>query len=175
VLLLEERPERFIERAENLDLQLERLIQGGLVEVLSLRGHDLSADELIHIVQQAVMQLGARRVVFDSVAGLELLLDGSDAVRDCVWRLLDALSAAGVTAWLNQGPGGATRLDVLVDDVLELKRGGRLELIKSSVAPVGTGKLAFQIGARGVQVVAQEHANAHTNGNGHLVNYRFAG
>ena len=49
-----------------------------------------------------------------------------------------------------------------VPAVLE-KAPGRLELIKSSVAPVGTGQMALQIGARGVQVVAQERANGHSN------------
>ena len=101
VFLFEERPDRFIARAEAFDLELERLIKAGQVEVLSFRGRDLSADELIEEVHRAVARTRAQRVVLDSAASLDLVLNGSAGVRDCLWRLLDGLTGSGVTVWLN--------------------------------------------------------------------------
>jgi circadian clock protein KaiC len=171
VLLLEERADRFVARAEALDLQLDRLIQGGLVDVLSLRGRDLSGDELLHVVQRAVIGIGAQSVVIDSISGLELLVDD---VRDFVWRALDVLCGAGVTVWLtNTWTGSQVRS--MVDDVLELRRFDErrhLEVVKSSHALTGGAMVAYEIGECGIRVLPDAEPRP---SNGHLVNYRFAG
>jgi len=121
--LFEERPDRFINRAEALELPMERLINAGLADVLSFRGRDMSPDEVIDEMQRAVTRLGARRVVIDSAASLELVLAGTRGVRDCLWRLLDSLTGAGLAVWLNSTPEpGRPSLAALVDDVLVLQR-----------------------------------------------------
>jgi circadian clock protein KaiC len=170
VLLAEERPDRFIARAELMELQLERLVQGGLVDVNSLRGRDLSADELIHFMQRAVLGIGAQSVVIDSVAGLGLLVRD---VRDFVWRAVDSLCGAGITVWLTHL--GDAQLRPLVDDVVRLTRREehrQIEVIKCSGLLSGSGVAAFEIGERGVEVLTHERVRP---SNGHLVNYRFAG
>lgn len=170
VLLAEERPDRFVARAEGMDLQLDRLIQGGLVEIHSLRGRDVCADELIHFAQRAVLSLGAHSVVIDSAAGLELLVGN---VRDFVWRAVDALCGAGVTVWLTHS--GDARLRPLVDDVLRFTRQAerrQVEVVKCSGVLHGGGVASYEIGERGIEVVAQAKPRP---SNGHLVNYRFAG
>src|SRR5579859_3903400 len=169
VLLVEERADRFIGRAEMLDLQLERLVQGGLVEVHSLRGRDICADELLHVMQRSVLKLGAQCVLIDSAGGLELLVDD---VRDFVWRAVDSLCSAGVTVWLNHS--GEARLRALVDDVLRLSQDSerrQVEVVKSSGPLKGSRIASYEIGATGLEVQLQEAVRP---SNGHLVNYRLA-
>jgi circadian clock protein KaiC len=167
VFLFEERPDRFIARAEAFDLELERLIKAGHVEVLSFRGRDLSADELIDEVQRAVARMRAQRVVLDSTASLELVLNGNAGVRDCLWRLLDGLTGSGVTVWLNSTPDVvAPSLMSLVDDVLLLRRTERegwvehlLTVAKMRSSTHSTDARSYDIGQHGVQLGArQQHA-----------------
>src|SRR5205823_13615327 len=121
--LFEERPDRFIARADALGLSLLPLARSGLIEVLSFRGRDLSPDEVIAEMQRAATRVGARRVVVDSTTGLELSLAGSGKLRDCLWRLVDGLTEAGLTVWLNSNPDlTCAPLGPLVDDVLTLRR-----------------------------------------------------
>ena len=178
VLLFEERPDRFIDRAEGMNLQLERLKRCGIIDVLSFRGRDLSADELIYEVLRAVTQVGARCAVIDSTAGLELILN-SDNVVDCLWRLLDALSGMGVTVWLNDTPAPATRpsLRSFADDVIELQRverdghlEKRLEVVKVSCRASIAGAHQYEIGERGVELVTRIHDAEHAS-NGHVIGY----
>jgi hypothetical protein len=77
LLLLEERADRFVARAEALDLQLDRSIQGGLVEVLSLRGRDLSGDELhLEVVKSSHALAGSAMVAYEiGECGIQVLPD----------------------------------------------------------------------------------------------------
>lgn len=169
VLLVEERADRFIGRAEMMDLQLERLVNGGLVQVHSLRGRDICADELLHVIQRSVLKLGAQCMLIDSAGGLELLLDD---VRDFVWRAVDSLCSAGVTVWLNHA--GEAELRPLVDDVLRLSQDAdrrQVEVVKSSGLLNGARIANFEVGAAGIEVEAQDKVRP---SNGQLVNYRLA-
>ena len=191
-LLFEERPDRFIARADAMHLELERLNRCGIVDVLSFRGRDLSSDELIYEAQRAVRLIGAQCVVIDSTAGLELILNSGDDVVDCLWRLIDSLSGMGVTVWINDTPSHASRLSLrsFVDDAIQLRREAhdgqpvkRLEVVKVSCHASSGGVHMYEIGERGVEFVtrirgAVEHSSNGTNGtngsngnNGHVIGY----
>jgi circadian clock protein KaiC len=175
-LLFEERPDRFIARAEALDLELERLNRCGLIEVLSFRGRDLSTDELIFEVQRAVTLARAECVAIDSTAGLELILNGGFQLADCLWRLLDALRGMGVTLWLNNTPDAARpSLTSFVDDVIELQRfehngrvEKRLEVVKVSCNAHSAGLHAYEIGEHGFEMVKRDDERPT---NGHVIDY----
>jgi circadian clock protein KaiC len=160
VFLFEERPDRFVERAGAFNQPLARLMQAGLVEVLSFRGRDISADEVIAEVQLAVTRVGARRVVIDSAGSLDLALTGGRGLHDCLWRLLDALTGAGVTVWLNSALDvGGGSLAGLVDDVLALRRieqdtwlENRLGVSKMRWSAHSSRLVSYAIDAGGVQV-----------------------
>jgi circadian clock protein KaiC len=160
VFLFEERPDRFIERADSFDMRLDCLIDAGMADVLSFRGRDMSSDEVIHEMQRAVTRIGARRVVIDSAESLDLVLTGTRGLHDCLWRLLDSLTGAGISVWLNSTPDPARRsLAPLADDVLVLRRVEHETWIEHqlSVAKMRWGGhsnklLSYQILADGVQV-----------------------
>jgi circadian clock protein KaiC len=160
VFLFEERPDRFIERAEEFNLGLERLVRAGMVDVLSFRGRDLSSDEFIGEVQQAVTRVGARRVVIDAAPSLELVLNANSRLNDCLWRLLDGLTGTGVTVWLNSTPDAARpSIAPLVDDVIELQRveheaslENRLIVTKMRWSPHVMRPIGYQIRDYGMRV-----------------------
>jgi circadian clock protein KaiC len=169
VVLCEERPERWIARGKRLDLELDRLIQMGLVEVMSVRGRDISFDELEYEIQRRAVGIHAQSVVIDSTLGLELVLGGVN-LQDCLWRLVDSLCGTGATVWVNHAPERG-ELGGLFDHVLSLKRERHLELLKVSAPVWPTNNIAYDIGLHGLELVAQEE---HRPTNGHIVNYRFA-
>ena len=79
--------------------RLEQLVADGLLKMLYLRPLDLSVDETMEEIAEAVTQLGAKRVVIDSLMGFELALAPSfrDDFRESLYRLVGALVDLGVT------------------------------------------------------------------------------
>lgn len=77
----------------------ERLVQEGQLEVLYLRPLDLSIDETLVEIRDAVIRLGATRAVIDSLSGLELALAPTFRAdfRESLYRMLGALTGLGVT------------------------------------------------------------------------------
>ncbi|MGK3990045.1 ATPase domain-containing protein [Sorangium sp. So ce136] len=100
--LFEEHPEEFVTRATEMGFDLESMVRQQQLRVLYFRPLDLSADEILHEVQQAVAQIGARRLVIDSLNGLELALSPSfrDDFRESLYRMVGALTGGGVSVLL---------------------------------------------------------------------------
>jgi circadian clock protein KaiC len=99
IAIFEESPEPYIERADNLGLGLREMIDAGKLKVLYLRPLDLSVDEALREVLDAVKTLGAQRVVIDSINGFELALAPAfrQDFRESLYRMVVALTGAGVT------------------------------------------------------------------------------
>jgi circadian clock protein KaiC len=99
IAIFEERPETYVERADSLDLNLKARINDGKLKVLYLRPLDLSVDEALREVLDAVKLLGAQRVVIDSINGFELALAPAfrQDFRESLYRMVVALTGAGVT------------------------------------------------------------------------------
>jgi circadian clock protein KaiC len=75
------------------------LIARGLVGLVDSRAPDLSIDEVVLLVMQAVQRLKATRVVLDSLSGLELALAPTFRTdfRESLLGLVNALTGAGLT------------------------------------------------------------------------------
>ena len=69
------------------------------LEVIYLRPLDLSIDETLLELQNAVKRLGAKRAVIDSLSGLELALAPTfrEDFRESLYRMMGALTGLGVT------------------------------------------------------------------------------
>ena len=74
VAVFEERPQDYTGRAFSYGLDLETPQREGLLKLLYLRPLDLSVDETLHELLEAVNKIGAKRVVIDSLAGFEMAL-----------------------------------------------------------------------------------------------------
>jgi circadian clock protein KaiC len=97
--IFEERPQGYAARAAAFGLDLATPQKKGKLELLYLRPLDLSVDETMHEILDAVQRLGATRLVIDSLAGFEMALaPGFRAdFRESLYRMIAALTGAGVT------------------------------------------------------------------------------
>lgn len=97
--VFEERPEGYAARAGNLGLDLEKPRREGLLELLYLRPLDLSVDETMQEILDAVKRLKAKRLVIDSLVGFEMALAPGfrEDFRESLYRMIAALTGAGVT------------------------------------------------------------------------------
>jgi circadian clock protein KaiC len=99
VAIFEERPEEYTGRAEGLGMDFDTPQHDGKLNILYLRPLDLSVDETMREIIDAVERVGAKRLAIDSLAGFELALaPGFRAdFRESLYRMIGALTRTGVT------------------------------------------------------------------------------
>ena len=99
IAIFEERPEGYAQRAAGFGLDLKAPQETGKLEILYLRPLDLSVDETMQEILDAVERLGAKRLVIDSLVGFEMALAPSfrEDFRESLYRMIVALTGAGVT------------------------------------------------------------------------------
>jgi len=97
--IFEERPEGYTQRAGSFGLNLRAAEQKGKLEILYLRPLDLSVDETMEAILDAIRRVGAKRLVIDSLVGFEMALaPGFRAdFRESLYRMIGALTGAGIT------------------------------------------------------------------------------
>lgn len=97
--IFEERPEGYTARARAFGLDLDAPRKRGKLEVLYLRPLDLSVDETMQEILDAVRRLNAKRLVIDSLVGFEMALAPGfrEDFRESLYRMIAALTGAGVT------------------------------------------------------------------------------
>jgi circadian clock protein KaiC len=99
VAIFEERPEEYAVRAADLGMDFDAPREEGKLEILYLRPLDLSVDETMREIVDAVKKTGAKRLVIDSLAGFELALAPGfrEDFRESLYRMIGALTRTGVT------------------------------------------------------------------------------
>jgi circadian clock protein KaiC len=97
--IFEERPQGYLHRAGTFGLHLKKAEDKGKLETLYLRPLDLSVDETMRAILDAIDRVGAKRLVIDSLVGFEMALaPGFRAdFRESLYRMIGALTGAGVT------------------------------------------------------------------------------
>jgi circadian clock protein KaiC len=99
LVIFEETIPKYLDQARSLGFDLESTAQEGLLEIVYVRPLDLSVDETLYAIQMAVDKVQARRVVLDSISGLEAALAPAfkEDFLESLYRLLGALTGTGVT------------------------------------------------------------------------------
>ena len=99
MVIFEERPDGYILRADTFGLNLAAAEKKGTLEILYLRPLDLSVDETMLAILDAIERVDAKRVVIDSLVGFEMALaPGFRAdFRESLYRMIGALTGAGIT------------------------------------------------------------------------------
>jgi len=102
IAVFEEYPEEYLARANARDPNLGKMIKEGKLELIYLRPLDLSVDEALFAILDAVERLGAKRVVIDSLSGFEVALAPTfrEDFRESLYRLVGTLTATGVTVFM---------------------------------------------------------------------------
>ena len=97
--VFEERPHEYTARAAEFGLDLQTPLAEGSLEVIYLRPLDLSVDEMMQEILDAVKRTGAKRLVIDSLAGFEMALAPSFRTdfRESLYRMILALTGIGIT------------------------------------------------------------------------------
>ena len=151
VAVFEEYPEAYLARARTVTVDFADMIDRGRLVVTYLRPLDLSVDEMLAAIQSAVEELGATRVVIDSLSGFEVALAPTYRTdfRESLYRLVGALTATGVTVLMTDEvvdayPGGHfthERVSFITDDILAqryVEIDGRLQKVLSVVKMRGS-------------------------------------
>ncbi|MES2638506.1 MAG: ATPase domain-containing protein [Myxococcota bacterium] len=165
--IFEENPTDFIARAQQIGLDLEAMRMSGRLKVLYLRPLDLSVDETLLAISDAVAEVGATRVVIDSLSGFELALAPTFRTdfREAMYRLVSTLTGTGVTVMmtlevtyeptsLSTSTQNVSFLsdDIIVQRFVELE--GELRTVVTVMKMRGShhsrGLRAYQISSRGV-------------------------
>jgi circadian clock protein KaiC len=99
IAVFEERPQGYTERADSFGLNLEKPQRTGKLEILYLRPLDLSVDETMREILDAIERVGAKRLVIDSLVGFEMALAPGfrEDFRESLYRMIGALTGAGIT------------------------------------------------------------------------------
>ena len=131
VAVFEERPEEYADRASAFGLHLTDSIQHGKLEVIYLRPLDLSVDEMMQALIDAVQRTGAKRLVIDSLAGFEMALaPGFRAdFRESLYRMIFALTGVGITILstlemeesFHKFPFSSYLISFLTDDIIRMR------------------------------------------------------
>lgn len=98
IAIFEEHPQEYLARASSLGFDLEAMVRRGDLKVIYLRPLDLSVDETLLEILESVQQLGAKRVVIDSLSGFELALAPTfrEDFRESLYRMVGTLTGGGV-------------------------------------------------------------------------------
>ncbi len=131
LVVFEEHPKEYLQRAAGLGFPVQEMIGEGMLEVLYLRPLDLSPDETLHEIREAVKRIDGKRVAIDSMSGFELALAPTFRAdfRESLYRLVGALTGIGVTVLttmeVTQG-GDELRftpnvISILADDLISLR------------------------------------------------------
>jgi circadian clock protein KaiC len=102
IVVFEEYPEEYLARARARNQDMDASEREGRLKLIYMRPLDLSVDETLAEILEAVSSLDATRVVIDSLSGFEVALAPAfrDDFRESLYRLVGALTATGVTIYM---------------------------------------------------------------------------
>jgi circadian clock protein KaiC len=130
-VVFEELPQAYAQRASTIGQDLETPQRDGKLEILYLRPLDLSVDETMHDILEAVKRIGAKRLVIDSLAGFEMALaPGFRAdFRESLYRMIGGLKGSGMTIVstvevdesFTELPFSTYSISFLTDDIIRLR------------------------------------------------------
>jgi circadian clock protein KaiC len=102
IVVFEEYPEEYLARAKARSQDMAAAIDHGKLKLIYLRPLDLSVDETLAEILEAVHAIGAKRVIIDSLSGFEVALAPAfrEDFRESLYRLVGALTATGATLFM---------------------------------------------------------------------------
>lgn len=127
IALFEEYPADYLASLTGFGVDTEAMVAANKLRVTHLRPLDLSVDETLAEILENVHQSGARRVIIDSLTGLEAALAPAfrEDFRESLYRLVGALTVTGVTVFMvheSVGKGEMSltgeRVSFITDDIL---------------------------------------------------------
>jgi circadian clock protein KaiC len=128
IVVFEEYPEEYLARAKARNGDIDQMIRSGQLKLIYLRPLDLSVDETLAEILEGVEEIGAQRVVIDSLSGFEVALAPAfrEDFRESLYRLVGALTATGVTVFMTVETTGShsdmgfttEKVSFITDDII---------------------------------------------------------
>jgi circadian clock protein KaiC len=99
VAVFEETPSEYVQRAAMFGLDFEKPQKDGTLKIIYIRPLDLSVDETVHEIVNAIKTIGCKRLVIDSLTGFEMALAPGFRTdfRESLYRMIATLTRLGVT------------------------------------------------------------------------------
>jgi circadian clock protein KaiC len=164
--IFEKRPGEY-SQSDPSGRSFERVVRDRQVEIIHARPLDLSIDETLHDIVEAIGRVKARRLVIDSLSGFELALAPTfrEEFRESLYRMVAVLTGMGITLMMTAeledsyvdlrfSPHGSAFLTdaIIMQRYIELK--GQLRRIMAVVKVRGSAHSkdlrAFEITDEGV-------------------------
>ncbi len=166
IAVFEKRPSEYTQTGAS---GLDQPVREGLVGIINTRPLDLSIDETLHELTEAIHRLKAQRVVIDSLSGFELALAPTfrEDFRESLYRLVASLTGQGLTVMMTAeledsytdlrfSPHGTAFLTdaIIVQRYLELEGRFRrvMAVVKVRASAHSSDLRLFEINADGVVV-----------------------
>ncbi len=131
VAVFEERPAEYAARAATFGFDFNTPQENNKLEILYLRPLDLTVDEALYDIMQAVQRVGAKRLVIDSLQGFERALapDFREEFEESLYRMFISLTGIGVTILstlmmeesFTRSPTTNYSVSFLTDDIIRLR------------------------------------------------------
>jgi len=131
IAVFEERPEEYVARATSFVLDLETPRRDGNLAMIYLRPLDISVDETLQEILDAVKRTQAKRLVIDSLAGFEMALAPGFRTdfRESLYRMIVSLTGIGITVLSTlemmesfvELPFSSYSISFLTDDIIRLR------------------------------------------------------
>jgi len=171
VAMFEEQPNEFMQRAASFGFDLDKNLKDGSLKLIYLRPLDLSVDETVHEIVNAVKEIGCKRLVIDSLVGFEMALapDFRTDFRESLYRMIGALTRLGVTIvstveveenFTSMGLSNFT-ISFLADDIVRLRYAsinGQLRkimmVVKMRRSKHSIDMCAYEVTAKGLAIGA---------------------
>ena len=128
IVVFEEYPEEYLARAKARDYDIASMTEPENFRLIYLRPLDLSVDETLAEILDAVGAIGATRVVIDSLSGFQIALAPAfrQDFQESLYRLVGALTATGVTIFMTTEIAGGypdssfttERVSFITDDII---------------------------------------------------------
>jgi circadian clock protein KaiC len=166
--VFEEHPQSYTERAKTLGLDVEGMVNSGMLEIMFLRMLDLSVEETLDALRTRVSAVGAGRVVIDSLSGFEVALAPAyrQDFREALYRMIGALTGLSITVLSTMEIAGTEPLQFtpygisfLADDLIALRyieMNGQLRRVLSVVKMRGSAHShdirAYDVTTNGVAI-----------------------
>lgn len=98
IAVFEKRPNEYSQDSP-MGRRFDQFVRDGKVGILQTRPLDLSIDEMLREIIEAIHRLKARRVVIDSLSGFELALAPTfrEDFRESLYRMVTVLTGMGIT------------------------------------------------------------------------------
>lgn len=166
IITCEELPESIYRDALNFGWELQSLEKADKLRILCTSPEVLANTE-INIVEEIVNEVGAKRIVFDSISHFRNIVDNPLALRKTVYSFCSGLRRLGLTSFLvkereSEGRREYAFEEYIVDAVIRLENKERpglhrhrlLEITKTRGQEHIPGKHSFRITDEGIKVFA---------------------